>query len=138
MEKQRLTEEGLRKMKKALLQASHRSLPHCSGSSTKKKEELIQEIMRYHPSSFSTHQIRSNTSNSTRNLKRTREFHEDGGGTLLFSTSKDAPVVDFYITHYNLADRINRNFYNVVDCCYHRSWKKLLFFALLMTLVTNA
>jgi hypothetical protein len=30
--------------------------------------------------------------NSTENLKRTREFHEDGGGTLLFTTSKDAPV----------------------------------------------
>jgi hypothetical protein len=70
-------------------------------------------------------------------LKRTREFHKDEGGTLLFSTNKDAPVVDFYITHYNLVDRINKNFYSVVDCSYHRSWK-LLFFALLMTLVMNA
>jgi hypothetical protein len=56
-EKQRLT-EGLRKMKKALLQASHRSLPHCSGSSTK-KEELIQEIMRYHPPISSTNQTQA-------------------------------------------------------------------------------
>jgi hypothetical protein len=71
-------------------------------------------------------------------LKRTREFHEDEGGILLFSTNKDAPVVDFYITHYNLVDRINKNFYSVVDCNYHCSWKKLLFFALLMTLVMNA
>jgi hypothetical protein len=70
-EKQRLKEEGLRKMKKALLQASHRSLPHCSGSSTKKKE-LFQEIMHYNPFSSSTHQTQSNL---TRNLKRTREFH---------------------------------------------------------------
>jgi hypothetical protein len=122
-------------MKKALLQASHQSLPHCSGSSTKKKEELIQEIIRYHPSISSTYQKQNN---STRNLKRTRELHEDGGGTLPFSPNKDAPVVDFCITHYNLVDRINKNFYNVVDCSYHRSWKKLLFFVLLMTLVMNA
>jgi hypothetical protein len=40
IESKSLTEEGLRKMKKALLQASYRTLPHCSGLSTKKKEEI--------------------------------------------------------------------------------------------------
>lgn len=133
------TEEGaiiinqltLSSMKVSQLRLLHSNTAQCKGSGRKNSDQLIADILKYHPLAQTQAQTSNYKKRKNIDVTTLRE-------SLLGPNCETSTLIDYYNSSYKTIDNINWLFYEVTDCANHRTWQKLYLFSLIMVMVINA
>lgn len=128
---QQLKEEKLQEMNVAQLRVLHQRTHQCDGTSKKKKEDLIKDIIKYHPDAQQFRSVSARTNIKTTTASTYTAF-------LRGPAIEGHDMIDFYSQRYGLVDKIDKYYYATFECAYHRTWQKLYFFSLMMVLVIDS
>jgi hypothetical protein len=117
------TKDSLKKLTVERLKQLHRVTPGVGKKKHKKKDDFINDILKHHPEAILQRSIASNEDNTQHSLTGLQEL-------LLKERQRDSPLVSFYTDHYNLVDRMNKAYYQVVAYWKHRNYLKHFFLSL--------
>ena len=125
------TEKSLKKMRLQLLRDLHSETPHCSGSSGKKTDVLVEEIVAHHPRVAPPGPSAVAGHAKPKDIVGLRQY----AGV---EPSQSAAVLDFYSHEYGAVDKVNQEIYRSILLSGHHSYEKLLGFSVLHAICMNA
>ncbi len=99
-----INENTLKTMKATQLKAFHAKTQGCGRTTKKDKEELIQDILQHHSIA-----LKQNGTPSTKAKKKPSV--QGMTDELLYKTTSNLSLVDFYTEQYHLIDRMNKYYY---------------------------
>jgi hypothetical protein len=113
------------------LKLLHSRTRGCKGGSTKAKEEVIEDLLMYHP--------KAKVPRKKGNLTKAKEQHITAlREPLRGPSTTSTDIVDHYSDVYGWVDHIDRAYYMNFSAAGHQHWEKLLLFSNLYLMVYDS